>query len=87
MKKPKKKPRLGTSRNMRDRFFKYVPYEDSETHAAAVPAGRCKKCGKITIAFCDKCNAWICEKHMVKSKEHENECYCMECDNIGEKGE
>jgi len=73
--KKHKKPRFTEARNLRKQVFKYYRIDDKKRYA--VPGGRCHKCNKITDAFCDKCNAWVCENHMVKADEYS--CFCLSC--------
>jgi hypothetical protein len=74
----KEKPRFSSARDSRGFAYKYYPIKGDEKHRVAVLGGRCFKCGKVTDAYCDKCNEWICENHLVKAKV-EGECYCLEC--------
>jgi hypothetical protein len=61
------KPTVKTARNSRNAVHKY--YNSDEAHSVAYPAGRCKKCKKITLCFCDKCSSWACENHLEKKNE------------------
>lgn len=79
MGRAKRKPKRGTARNYRSVVYKYLPDEKSDVKSVAVMGGRCYKCNKITIAYCDNCQRWVCEKHMVKSEKDKNECFCSEC--------
>lgn len=76
--KKEEKPRFTSARDRRGFSYKYYPIEGDDKHRMAVLAGRCCKCGKVTDAYCDKCNVWVCENHLVSGKE-EGECYCFEC--------
>ena len=49
-----------------------------EQSMAFSEGGKCIQCGKATDAFCDICNAWICESHLVNGKE-DGECFCAGC--------
>ena len=62
-----------TATNKRNFFYKY--YNINDDHNLAVPAGRCE-CKKITDIFCDKCNTYVCEKHIWTN---EQESYCEKC--------
>ena len=75
--KKNKKPRYSEARNLRRQQYKYYYVDDD--HRYAVEGGRCYQCDKITDAYCDKCNAWICENHMIKPKQAEYECFCNKC--------
>jgi len=76
--KKEDQPRLGTARNSKGFFYKYYPVEGDKTKRIAVPGGRCYKCSRITDAFCDKCQKWVCEEHLAKG-EDEYICFCLEC--------
>ncbi|MBS3098009.1 hypothetical protein J4209_04405 [Candidatus Woesearchaeota archaeon] len=78
--KDEDKPRFTTARDNKGFSYKYYPIEGDSEHRMAVPGGRCYKCGKITDAFCDKCQAWVCETHLVSGKD-EGECFCLNCNN------
>lgn len=67
--------RKSDARNKRDAAYKY--YQVSENHSIAIPAGRCK-CGKVTDIFCDECNAYCCENHVLKNEDSE-EMFCKKC--------
>ena len=73
-------PRLTTARDTRRVVYKYHKIKGDESKKFAVLGGRCYKCNTITDAFCDKCQKWTCENHLVGGKE-ENECFCLECGN------
>ncbi|MFH1642404.1 MAG: hypothetical protein ABIC04_05910 [Nanoarchaeota archaeon] len=75
-----RKPRKTTAINSRKAVYKYLPIKNDKDHSIAVPGGRCHNCNKITVCYCDKCNLWICEKHLVVGQE-EGECYCKKCSN------
>jgi hypothetical protein len=71
------KPRLTNARAGRGFAYKYYPIKGDDKHRLAVLGGRCIKCGKITDAYCDKCNQWVCENHLIKESEYG--CYCLDC--------
>lgn len=62
------------AKNMRGKVFVYKPVD--EVHKIAIPAGRCKKCNKITEKNCSICQIYICEKHIKKSR---SVSYCANC--------
>lgn len=41
--------------------------------------GKCIECGKETATFCDKCQGWICEKH-ITTKEGMD--FCNKCKDL-----
>ena len=77
--KQQDKPRLSTARNRRKSVYKYYKIKGDDIHTLPVEAGRCHKCNKVTDAFCDKCEKWICEKHMVKPDKDDYEAFCLDC--------
>ena len=79
--KKEEQPRLTTARDSRGVLYKYYKVAGDKDHRFTVPAGRCHKCNKITDAFCDKCQSWICENHLVKGNE-DNMCFCLECKDV-----
>ncbi len=63
---------MRTARDSRRAVHKY--YATDDVHRQAVPGGRCYKCSKITVAFCDKCNIWACENHLEKDRNDLDVC-------------
>ena len=76
--KKEDKPRFSTARDDKDFVYKYYPIKGDKEHRMAVPGGRCYKCSKITDAFCDECQRWICENHLTEGEE-EGSCFCLDC--------
>ena len=79
--KKRDEPKLQTSRNRRGSVHKYYKIKGDEAHRFASEGGRCYKCNKITDAFCDKCEKWTCENHMVKPDKEDYASFCLGCGN------